>query len=105
MPGMVAGVFIVALSDELEERKAALPARKGISAVTGLAIHNCQFRGGIESFFGGRRHQPRRAIEAADRVVENMLATNRKERRREGGGGGVERQDVGWRSRSREVDR
>jgi hypothetical protein len=59
---MVAGVFmVVALSEELEERKAALPARKGISAVAGLA---------------------RRAIEAADLVVENMFATNRKEGRR-----------------------
>ena len=62
MPGIVAGVFIVvALSEELEERKAALPARNGISAVAGLA---------------------RRAIEAADLVVENIIATNRKEGRK-----------------------
>lgn len=40
MPGIVAGVFmVVALSEELEERKAALPARKGMSAVAGLAVH------------------------------------------------------------------
>lgn len=62
MPGIVAGVFIVvALSEELEERKAAFPARNGISAVAGLA---------------------RRAIEAADLVVENIIATNRKEGRK-----------------------
>jgi hypothetical protein len=37
---MVAGVFmVVALSDELEERKAAPPARKDINAVAGLAVH------------------------------------------------------------------
>jgi hypothetical protein len=36
---MVAGAFIaVALSDELEERRAALPARKGSSAVAGFAV-------------------------------------------------------------------
>jgi hypothetical protein len=39
LPGMVAGVFmVVALSAELEERNAALPARKAINAVAGLAI-------------------------------------------------------------------
>ena len=76
---MVAGVFIVALSDELEERNAALPARKGIKAVAGLAVHIVS-SGGAGSFFDCKRDQPRRAIEAADRVVENMLATNRKER-------------------------
>ena len=38
MPGMVAGDFIVvALLEELDERKAALPARKGSRAVVGLA--------------------------------------------------------------------
>jgi hypothetical protein len=38
---MVAGVFmVVALGEELEERKAALPARKGISAVAGLAVQS-----------------------------------------------------------------
>lgn len=31
--------MVVALSEELEERKAALPARKGMSAVAGLAVH------------------------------------------------------------------
>jgi hypothetical protein len=36
---MVAGDFIVvALSEELEERKAALPARKGSNAVAGFAV-------------------------------------------------------------------
>jgi len=61
LPGIVAGVFmVVALSEELEERKAALPARKGMSAVAGLA---------------------RRAIEAAYRVVENMIATDTREGR------------------------
>lgn len=36
---MVAGVFmVVALSEELEERNAALPARKGSSAVAGFAV-------------------------------------------------------------------
>jgi hypothetical protein len=39
LPGMVAGDFIaVARSDELEERKAALPARKGSNAVAGFAV-------------------------------------------------------------------
>jgi hypothetical protein len=61
LPGMVAGVFmVVALSEELEERNATLPARTGINAVAGLA---------------------RRAIEAADLVVESMFATHSKERR------------------------
>jgi hypothetical protein len=61
LPGMVAGDFmVVALSDELEEKRAALPARKGIKAVAGLA---------------------RRAIEAADLVVESIFATDSKERR------------------------
>jgi uncharacterized membrane protein len=37
---MVAGDFmVVAFGEELEERNAALPARKGINAVAGLAIH------------------------------------------------------------------
>lgn len=46
----------VALSGALDERKAAFPAaRNGISAVAGLA---------------------RRAIEAADLVVDSMLATD-----------------------------
>ena len=36
---MVAGLFIVvALLEELEERKAALPARNGSNAVVGLAV-------------------------------------------------------------------
>jgi hypothetical protein len=36
---MVAGVFIVvALSEELEDKKAALPARNGSSAVAGFAV-------------------------------------------------------------------
>jgi hypothetical protein len=35
----VAGVFIaVALSEELEDKKAAFPARNGMSAVAGLAV-------------------------------------------------------------------
>jgi hypothetical protein len=39
LPGIVAGVFIVvALSEELEDRKAALPARNGSSAVAGLTV-------------------------------------------------------------------
>lgn len=58
---MVAGDFIVvALLDELEDKKATLPARNGIKAVAGLA---------------------RRAIEAADLVVESMFAKDSKERR------------------------
>ena len=40
LPGIVAGDFIVvALSEEVEDRKAALPARNGSSAVAGLAVH------------------------------------------------------------------
>jgi hypothetical protein len=40
LPRIVAGDFIVvALSEELEDRKAALPARNGSSAVAGLAVH------------------------------------------------------------------
>ena len=36
---MVAGVFIVvALSEELEDRNAVLPARNGSNAVAGLAV-------------------------------------------------------------------
>ena len=39
LPIMVAGLFIVvALLEELEERKAALPARNGSNAVVGLAV-------------------------------------------------------------------
>lgn len=58
---MVAGDFIVvALLEELEDKKATLPARNGIKAVAGLA---------------------RRAIEAADLVVESMFAKDSKERR------------------------
>lgn len=39
LPTTVAGLFIaVALLEELEERKAALPARKGSRAVVGLAV-------------------------------------------------------------------
>lgn len=38
LPGMVAGDFIVvALLEELDDRKAALPARNGSRAVVGLA--------------------------------------------------------------------
>lgn len=41
---MMAGDFIaVALSEELEDRKAALPARNGSNAVAGLAIHIVSF--------------------------------------------------------------
>jgi hypothetical protein len=44
LPGIVAGDFIVvALSEELEDRKAALPARNGSSACAGLAV------GGVSS--------------------------------------------------------
>ena len=42
---MVAGVFIVvALLEELEERKAALPARNGSRAVVGLAVRKLASR-------------------------------------------------------------
>ena len=79
LPGMMAGDFIVAaLSDEVEERKAALPARKGSSAVAGLAVQNVS-RGRARFCSGG--DQPRRAIEAADLVVDSILATNTKEKR------------------------
>lgn len=54
LPGIVAGVFMVALSAELEERKAALPARKGIKAVAGLAIR-CVSLTATASFSGRRR--------------------------------------------------
>jgi hypothetical protein len=52
---MVAGDFmVVALSDELEEKRAALPARKGIKAVAGLAVR-CVSSAGLGGFSGGRR--------------------------------------------------
>jgi hypothetical protein len=45
LPAMVAGDFIAdALPEELEERKAALPARNGSSAVVGLAAHSVSSR-------------------------------------------------------------
>jgi hypothetical protein len=54
LPGIVAGDFIVvALSEELEDRKAALPARNGSSAVAGLAVHFVS--SGAEAAFAGRR--------------------------------------------------
>lgn len=77
---MVAGVFmVVALSEELDERNAALPARKGINAVAGLAVRRVSLAA-QEAFWAGG-DQPRRAIEAADLVVESMFATHSKERR------------------------
>lgn len=80
-PGIVAGVFIVvALSEELDDRKAALPARNGNSAVAGLAVYIVSFE--RTGRFGVAINAPRRAIEAADLVVDNMLATNRKEKAR-----------------------
>lgn len=77
---MVAGVFmVVALSEELEERNATLPARKGINAVAGLAVLRVS-SAALEAFRAGG-DKPRRAIEAADLVVESMFATHSKERR------------------------
>ena len=72
--GIVAGVFrFVALLEELEDRKAVLPARNGSSAVAGLTVH--YIRCGIEGVLSGGGDAPRRAIEAADLVVDNIMAT------------------------------
>lgn len=77
---MVAGVFmVVALSAELEERNATLPARKGINAVAGLAVRRVS-SAALEAFWAGG-DKPRRAIEAADLVVESIFATHSKEGR------------------------
>ena len=96
MPGIVAGVFIVvALSEELDDKKAALPARKGIRAVAGLAVY--AVRSEATGHFCSTGDAPRRAIEAADLVVDNMLATNKKEKVKTGR---VESEDAGWRTGS-----
>ena len=91
---MVAGVFIVvALSEELEERKAALPARKGIRAVAGLAVHI------VSSVAAGAFWAT--ATNLAEPLRPQTLSSKTCLRRteRKGVGEGVERQDVGWRSR------
>lgn len=67
LPGTMAGdLEAVALSEELDERKARFPAaaRKGISAVAGLA---------------------RRAIEAADLVVDSILGDRQRVKLTTGG--------------------
>jgi hypothetical protein len=100
LPGIVAGVFIVvALSEELEERKAALPARNGISAVAGLAAHVIS-SGRLRAFGVAGTHlvEPLRPQTLLSKTL--LRRTGRK-----GVSEGVERQDVGWRSRSREVHR
>lgn len=52
---MVAGDFIVvALLEELEDKKATLPARNGIKAVAGLAVHGVSLAG-PGAFSGVRR--------------------------------------------------
>lgn len=52
---MVAGLFIVvALLEELDERKAALPARKGSRAVAGLAVE--KLAAGNGSFVAAATH-------------------------------------------------
>jgi hypothetical protein len=64
--------------EDVEDRYATLPARNGISAVEGLAIHNCEFALLDSGSVAVAGHLPRRAIEAADLVVDNMLATRDK---------------------------
>lgn len=96
LPGIVAGVFIVvALSEELDDKKAALPARKGSRAVAGLAVYAVRYE--ATGHFCSTGDAPRRAIEAADLVVDNMLATKRKEKVK---AGRVESEDAGWRTGS-----
>jgi hypothetical protein len=102
----VAGVFIVvALSEELEDRKAALPARNGSSAVAGLTVQAVS--SGAEGDLCRGGDAPRRAIEAADLVVDSILPTNRKERVgakewrvKTRGGGGAGRDGSSWRQAS-----
>lgn len=78
LPWMVAGVPIEALSLDDDEMKAADPARNGISAFMGFAVAvlaavRRQLWRGVDA--------PRRAIEAADLVVDNILATGTRNRR------------------------
>ena len=95
LPGMVAGLFIVcALLEELDERKAALPARKGIRAVAGLAVQ--KLAAGDGSFVAAPTHlaeplRPRTVLSTACwRRVGRSVSGGRVEWR---GGRGV-----AWRS-------
>jgi len=63
----------VALLEDVDDIKAALPARYGMKAAAGLAISNISFVVYDEGSGGG--YKPRRAIEAADLADDSMLAT------------------------------
>jgi hypothetical protein len=67
-----------ALLEEVEDMKAAEPARNGRSAVEGLAVRRISYWVAVRVVGGESR--PRRAIEAADLVVDSILATETKEK-------------------------
>ena len=72
MPWTVAGVPMEALSFDEDEMKAADPARNGISAFMGFAV---ALLAGVRRQLWRGVDAPRRAIEAADLVVDNIMAT------------------------------
>ena len=78
-PGLCIGA---AGFDEEFDRKATLPARYGRSAVIGFAVQFVSSETKTRERVRG--DGPRRAIEAADRVVDSIAATNTKESCREG---------------------
>jgi hypothetical protein len=87
--------IVVALFEEVEDIKAALPARKGIRAVVGLTAHISLSEWGRFWVAGA----PRRAIEAPYRAVDSILATRHKRSKgveREEGQGGVIKDVVEW---------
>jgi hypothetical protein len=92
LPGIVAGDFIaVALSEELEDRKAAPPARNGSSAVAGLAAHSVNSRS-EESLRPPATHL------AGPLRPQTLLSTAFwRQTKRKGSGEGVEIGDAGWR--------
>ena len=96
-PGFCIGA---ALFDEVDDRKAALPARYGMSAAAGFTIHAVSSEDTTRFLGGGAR--PRSAIEAADLVVDNILATQVKKIRTERRGEGPAKWR--WQEKSRNCD-
>ena len=94
MPGIVAGLFIVcALLEELDERKAALPARKGIRAIAGFAVQ--KLAAGDGSFAAAPTHL---AEPLRPRTVLSTAYWRRVGRSVSGGGEGWSGEaGVGWR--------
>jgi len=78
---MVAGdCMVVALSEELDDMEAEHPARNDSRAVAGLTVVKVRCEGGCS--FSAGEDEPRKAIEAADLVVDSILAMETKKTRR-----------------------